>query len=43
MNKSRLAMLVDSLASGSEAFTSNSLPENRGVNEMEVVMGTPTR
>jgi ribosome assembly protein 3 len=42
MNKSRLAMLVDSLASGADVFTSNSLTETRGVNEMDVVMGNPT-
>jgi len=39
MNKSRLAMLVDSLASGADTFTSNSFSETRGVNEMEAVMG----
>lgn len=39
MNKSRLAMLVDSLASGADAFTSNSFSETRGVNEMDAVMG----
>jgi len=42
MNKSRLAMLVDSLASGADVFTSNSLAETRDVNEMDVVMGNPT-
>jgi len=42
MNKSRLAMLVDSLASGSEVFASNSLPETCGVNEMGVVTGSQT-
>jgi ribosome assembly protein 3 len=42
MNKSRLAMLVDSLASGADVFTSNSLAETRGVNEMDVVMGNPS-
>lgn len=42
MNKSRLAMLVDSLASGADVFTSDSLTETRGVNEMDVVMGTPS-
>ena len=39
MNKSRLAVLVDSLASGADVFTSNSLSETRGVNEMDAVMG----
>ncbi|KAF9653941.1 hypothetical protein BDM02DRAFT_1142364 [Thelephora ganbajun] len=33
MNKSRLAVLVDSLASGADMFTSDSLAETRGVNE----------
>ena len=42
MNKSRIAMLVDSLASGADVFTSTSLSETRGVNEMDVVMGNPT-
>ena len=42
MNKSRLAMLVDSLASGAEVFTSNSLTETRSVNEMDVVLSNPT-
>jgi len=42
MNKSRLAMLVDSLASGANVFTSNSSPETRGVNEMDVVMNNPS-
>lgn len=39
MNKSRLAMLVDSLASGADVFTSNSILETDGVNEMDAVMG----
>ena len=43
MNKSRLAMLVDSLASGADAFTSNSFAESRGVNEMDVVMNNPSQ
>jgi len=43
MNKSRLAMLVDSLASGADVFTSPGVvAETRGVNEMDVVMGNPT-
>ena len=42
MNKSRIAMLVDSLVSGADVFTSTSLSETRGVNEMDVVMGNPT-
>lgn len=41
MNKSRLAMLVDSLASGADIFTSGSSTETRGVNEIDVVMGNP--
>jgi len=41
MNKSRLAMLVDSLASGADVFTSNPLAETRDVNEMDVVMSNP--
>ena len=43
MNKSRLAMLVDSLASGADAFTPNVLAETRGVNEMDILMGDSTR
>ena len=43
MNKSRLAMLVDSLASGADVFTSNLSAETGGVNEMDVVMSNPTR
>jgi len=43
MNKSRLAVLVDSLASGADVFTSNSPSETRGVNEMDVVMGNLAR
>lgn len=39
MNKSRLAMLVDSLASGADAFTSSSVSETRDVDEMDVLMG----
>lgn len=42
MNKSRLAMLVDSLASGAGVFTSNSLTETRSVDEMDVVMDNPS-
>jgi hypothetical protein len=42
MNKSRLAMLVDSLASGADAFTSSSPSETRDVNEMDVLMGNAT-
>jgi len=42
MNKSRLAMLVDSLASGADVFASNSSPETCGVNEMDVVMNNPS-
>jgi len=41
MSKSRLAMLVDSLASGADVFTTNTLTETGGVNEMDVVMNTP--
>jgi len=41
MNKSRLAMLVDSLASGADVFTPNLMAET-GVNEMDVVMSNPT-
>jgi len=43
MNKSRLAMLVDSLASGADVFTSNSFAESRNVNEMDIVMNNPSR
>lgn len=39
MSKSRLAILVDSLASGADIFTSDSISETRSVNEMDVVMG----
>jgi len=42
MSKSRLAMLVDSLASGADVFTANSLAETRGMNEMDIVMSNPT-
>ena len=42
MNKSRLAMLVDSLASGADVFTSDVITETHGVNEMDVVMNNPT-
>lgn len=42
MNKSRLAILVDSLASGADVFTSNSSSETRGVDEMDAVMGNLT-
>ena len=35
-------MLVDSLASGADVFTPNSLGETHGVNEMDVVMSNPT-
>lgn len=42
MNKSRLAVLVDSLASGADVFTSNLSTETGSVNEMDVVMGNPT-
>ena len=42
MNKSRLAMLVDSLASGADVFTPDLSAGTRGVNEMDVVMGNPT-
>lgn len=43
MNKSRLAVLVDSLASGGDVFASNSFAESRSVNEMDVVMNNPPR
>ena len=39
MNKSRLAMLVDSLASGADVFA---LGETHGADEMDVVMNNPT-
>lgn len=39
MNKSRLAILVDSLASGADVFASNSFSETRDVNEMDTLMG----
>ena len=42
MNKSRLVMLVDSLASGADVFTSDAAAETSGVNEMDVVMNNPT-
>ena len=42
MNKSRLAMLVDSLASGADVFTSDTTGETSGVNEMDVVMNNLT-
>jgi len=42
MSKSRLAMLVDSLASGADVFTASSLAETRGMNEMDIVMSNPT-
>ena len=39
MNKSRLAMLVDSLASGADTFASNSFSDTGGADEMDAVMG----
>lgn len=39
MNKSRLAILVDSLASGADVFASNSFSETRDVDEMDTLMG----
>lgn len=36
MTTSRLALLIDSLASGAEVFTSSA---KNGINEMEVVLG----
>lgn len=42
MTKSRLAVLIDSLASGADVFATSSTPRARGdegINEMDVVMG----
>ena len=38
MNPSRLALLIDSLASGAEVFSSSVRPGTDDVNEMEVVL-----
>lgn len=38
MNPSRLALLIDSLASGAEVFSSSAQPGSDDVNEMEVVL-----
>ena len=38
MNPSRLALLIDSLASGAEVFSSSAQPGTDEVNEMEVVL-----
>lgn len=38
MNSSRLALLIDSLASGAEVFSSSAQPGTGDVNEMEVVL-----
>jgi ribosome assembly protein 3 len=34
----KLALLIESLASGAEVFTSSATPENGNINEMEVVV-----
>lgn len=42
MTKSRLAILIDSLASGADVFASsskNAASSDRDINEMEVVLG----
>jgi len=38
MNPSRLALLIDSLASGAEVFSSSAQHGTNDVNEMEVVL-----
>lgn len=38
MSPSRLALLIDSLASGAEVFSSSARPSTDDVNEMEVVL-----
>lgn len=47
MDSSRLAMLIDSLASGADVFSSSASSEARGgegdINEMEVVLEDATR
>ena len=38
MNSSRLALLIDSLASGADVFTSSAQSGGRDIDEMEVVL-----
>lgn len=38
MNPSRLAVLIESLASGADVFTSSAKPATNEVNEMEIIV-----
>jgi ribosome assembly protein 3 len=40
MTTSRLALLIDALASGADVFSSVAQPESGNVNEMEVVLNS---
>lgn len=40
LTTSRLAMLIDSLASGADLYTSSAATESSGANEMQVVLGS---
>ena len=38
MTKSRLAMLIDSLAAGGDVFTSSRVDADQGATEMEIML-----
>lgn len=40
MNPSRLAVLIESLASGADVFTSSAKPGTNEVNEMEIIVNS---
>lgn len=43
MNPSRLAVLIESLASGADVFTSSAKPGTDEVNEMEIIVNAAER